>query len=221
MQGLLIGSGIRDSVGCGESGVQVWGSGLGFRFGGGKHQLHRGCAHPCYQLPPPIPPTPLPASVPPPPPQPPETSSNQQQPTPAPVPLPPPPCPCSAPMTPPPASPPPLFRKRASRTTTGKAGRITLSPPRFSTSDGAGTSTNPTDAASSDGDDVAETALTELMTLRHLAKRPEGIALDKLNHGDAEASRRRRKKKEGPLTKEEKWEEQMRKGGLMAREDEE
>ncbi|KAK0529832.1 hypothetical protein OC842_004118 [Tilletia horrida] len=73
-------------------------------------------------------------------------------------------------------------------------------------------------AGGADNEDDEATSVQDLLLLRQLQKRPTGIELNKLNKGE-----RKKKKKAsgskgqdgGPQTAEDKWAEQMARGGLM------
>lgn len=133
----------------------------------------------------------------------------------------------------------PIFKKRATRPKDARAVRA-LSDERAQDAGGQG------DDGAGQGDDGEEQAyvwcstreseskgkdsvvpvfslsVDDLVKLRALRSKPQGIDLDRLNKGE---ERRRRKKKnqqddkDHARTEEERWEEQMRQGGLVRRGD--
>lgn len=60
--------------------------------------------------------------------------------------------------------------------------------------------------------------MQDLLTLRSLGKKPTGIALERLNAGERKKAKANKGgDKSGKQTEEEKWQDQMRNGGLVAK----
>lgn len=67
--------------------------------------------------------------------------------------------------------------------------------------------------------DINRLSVQDLLTLRSLGKKPSGIALERLNAGEKKKGKQKGKNSDdsGKQTEEEKWHDQMRNGGLVAK----
>lgn len=111
-----------------------------------------------------------------------------------------------------PSSAPPLFKKRGKGNTTRISASVIdeISP---SSSGNASTSDAPTTTAANEGEGE-EVSVQDLIALRSLTRKPTGIELDRLNKG--ERKRKAKKEKSSAQLEEERWEAQMKRGGLMS-----
>lgn len=126
----------------------------------------------------------------------------------------------------------PMFKKRASRpdqATTSRTAAVNspLGNGRnhsTAVADGNDNKGRPSgeDNEGEEEEDTSALALDDLVKLRTLRSKQRGVSIDLLNKGEPKKKKKKQKKPgdmDRPKTEEERWEEQMQKGGLMTRSD--
>lgn len=109
------------------------------------------------------------------------------------------------------ASPPPLlFKKRGKGNTASRISSTAIDEPSPSTTDNATDSQTVATPAEEEA-----VSVQDLIALRSLTRKPTGIELERLNNGERKTKARQKDKSAAQL-EEERWEQQMKSGGLMA-----